>query len=927
MGAIIDNGNHRRPGDDGRDGDTSPGGRLVAVPEPLTAVATVVAGTRAAPTLTVRTIGNAVVVHPEDRLSEDARLLALSVAADARHQLVVLDLPEGSTAAAWDRVASLLPRPRKGLRLVVRGRSPEASALAAHWLAARLGRPVVAPDGHVSIGFGGSLYVDPVDGGGWMRFQGKKAASFVGARYPRPAWESDTFNAAATTSAAARVEPLPGGMWLHAREEDDRVRAHRDRLRRGLPCQQDLVPLVLGCPGDRPLSLDDVVRFWRTVPEGERPRLRPLRYGPLATTRGSRPWGQELADLLDEEVVCYTGITAGSLVDPDVHTVTEDGVLGWNSAAREVSYSPSAGTAAQPELRSHRAPLNGVQEISPRVYWYAPEAVVEVLQCGLWIRPPAEPVDADVVRAVQVHPDRHLLVVDDRDPVAAPRLRQLAADVADQLDQPTRRLSELQPSSVLVRSNGGVVPPGVRISGRPAAVAPPAPPAVVTESTVSLEEDDTQLAAAQRDRSVMPPLARTPATSTVVEAPASGPAPEAVPVQAPDAEPVTAPTIAPAAAPAPPAPAPPAPAPPAPPAPAPTVAPDPAPAVAPVGVGPATAPPLGLEPTAGTPAPEAPAPVVPPAAPTIPSEALPTANPDGSHPSTTAEAPAAEGAQDQTPGATGETGWQATPTPDAAALLPESGLDKERSWLTRAMSRQFTATSNGVARVLSENPAFSGAVSRGHGELLTDAVAARLYLGPDGDGLNDALRRSRPGPHVPFARCAASGFARLPTHRGVTATALTVDEAQWRRFGERRQFTDWGFLEVLTRACPADVGNTDVLVWSLTGRRVRSLEPDPGTPERVCFLPGTRFTVLELQEPTATARGHVLLREIAAVEVDDDGAVGVKRSALDDLAAGSLRRALTERGPEAADPASTGRAPRTLPGLVDLVDLEGAGAS
>jgi hypothetical protein len=84
-----------------------------------------------------------------------------------------------------------------------------------------------------------------------------------------------------------------------------------------------------------------------------------------------------------------------------------------------------------------------------------------------------------------------------------------------------------------------------------------------------------------------------------------------------------------------------------------------------------------------------------------------------------------------------------------------------------------------------------------------------------------------------------------------------------------------------------------VLVWSITARRTKLLEPaEAGVENRVLFVPGTSFKVLELREPADGARGLVLLRELTASEVDETGKVASDRISLDELALVSLRREL-----------------------------------
>lgn len=263
---------------------------------------------------------------------------------------------------------------------------------------------------------------------------------------------------------------------------------------------------------------------------------------------------------------------------------------------------------------------------------------------------------------------------------------------------------------------------------------------------------------------------------------------------------------------------------------------------------------------------------------------------------------------------------QPTPSSSAAALLPKRGLDEERGWLRRTLHSEYSAMANSVSRVLSEHPGFQGALQRSSGQVLTDAVAVRLYLSATGDQLDLPLRLAQVGPHVPFARCVVSGLSRLPSHRGATVSTMTLRPTEWELYRSRRFFTEWGFVNALTAPCAGRRGEVDVLVWSMTARRTKLLEPEvEPTVDRVLFVPGTSFKVLEMAEPAAGSRGRILLRELAAGEIDSSGRVDGSRVSLDELAINSLRRCLetwAEAETKVRIPDSAAERFQTLPGLV-----------
>ena len=229
--------------------------------------------------------------------------------------------------------------------------------------------------------------------------------------------------------------------------------------------------------------------------------------------------------------------------------------------------------------------------------------------------------------------------------------------------------------------------------------------------------------------------------------------------------------------------------------------------------------------------------------------------------------------------------FQATPEPDARALPTRYGLADERDWLRSTLPGEFEAASAEVAGVLARHPGF-----RPGPDTMADAIAVRLYLGALGDGLDTVLRNGEPGPQVPFARCVSAGLGRLPAYRGaaVLGAGLTADDLAEIR--QRRILTDWGFTQALAEPHAGLSGGTDVLIWSLTARRTRLLEPpdDHRADDRVVFLPGTSFKVLDTAEPGPGARGRLLLREVAADELDRD------HLPFDDFTAAALRRAVEQ---------------------------------
>ncbi|MEV4815163.1 hypothetical protein [Micromonospora tulbaghiae] len=807
--------------------------------------------------ITRHTVGNALVLHASERISTEARTVALSVDRDPDNDIVILDLQHELPFDIWDTVATELRRQRlrRGIRLVVCGARPETGALAGQWLSDRLGRPVIAPFGRMIPGAAGLLFVHATDLGGWVCYRRGHTPVWQSKRYPVPAWDGAAVDHL-TISSTCAAEPLPGGVWLRESRDEAAVAVHGSHLTSTMPCLPDAMPVLVGCPGTAPLRLDDIARFWRGLaPEG-REHARFVQYGPVALPDGE-PFGQALADLLRCPVRVFTGVPSGRPDGPAMFTVDADGRPGWQVFAEELAYRPRetlGAKAVTPRILRHRAPPELGERVGPRVYQYAHDAVVEVIPSGLWLRAPEPPRHADRIRAVPMDPNRVRLVVDDPAPAAAERHRELAGDLAARLDPATRRRAAVQPSSVVAPGRPGLSARGIEAGTYRHTTAHAAGPL---------------------------PAPSVPA-----------PVPEAVPVTvagppAPATDEVRAGGVA-----------------------VPAVPPDPAP---PDGAGLQGA---GLEvvglPWAGTDVAglQGAGPVV---------AGLDGAGLDATGPDATV--PDAAG-----PVLGGGAGWatsptmtlpvhrpapapvrfQRTPGDDARGVRPGPDLDEERTWFRRAFRREIAAVSADVADVLAAHPALAGGA-----DATECATAVRLYLSAAGDGLDQALRSAEPGGHVPFARCVSAGVRRLPVHRGVAYAGAELTTADLRRIAQRRVLTDWGFTNALAEP-PADLpGAVEVLIWSATARRTAAFETGDGVPARVLFLPGTAFTVLQVQEPEAGAPARLLLRELAVEEPPVDG-----RVRFDALALAALRQHLARRtGPGTPVPAAAARRFLGVPGL------------
>jgi hypothetical protein len=229
---------------------------------------------------------------------------------------------------------------------------------------------------------------------------------------------------------------------------------------------------------------------------------------------------------------------------------------------------------------------------------------------------------------------------------------------------------------------------------------------------------------------------------------------------------------------------------------------------------------------------------------------------------------------------------QPVPTARCSVVPREGGLAKERDWLRRNLSKQYDAAASSVARILSENPGLRAGSSASDSDVLTDLVALRLYLTGKISGLDEAVRAGQIGPHVPLARCVASGLRRLPSYRGPVRTrvTLTAEEVAW--YGNRALVTEWSFLPAVVSSNLDLPGGAEILVWSMSARRTGLV--DPSRPEQVVFQPGTSFKVLSVG--TGQDGPEVRLRELTRTEVAADGTVQ-SMPALDEFAAAALEEA------------------------------------
>ncbi|MFD8819948.1 hypothetical protein ACFV23_52855, partial [Streptomyces sp. NPDC059627] len=715
--------------------------------------------------------GDALLVHRKGGPDPAALAFAETLAADPHHRLVVVDLPFDATAREWEAVPRALTAAPEGVRLVFSHALPPDVRRFGQAAAERLGGVVLVPDGAARALPEGGLFIAPEDGTGWLSHRPRHPVGHDSRRFPKPAWEYAVSDRTWHTASHAVVEPTPSGVWLRGTGAPG---GGRHWLVDRVPVGTEMLTAVVGSPGGPPVDLPDAVRVWHSVLPSARRRLRFLQLGPVSLPDGVDSLGQGLADGTGEQVVFYTGLPAGQHLGgaPDIEVPSHDGTAAWKPFVSEVAYFPGNGrTPPLPALFGVRSPLTGAPDSSGGTYAYGPGTVLEVVQSGLWLRPPAEPDNSDRVRRVAAAPGRALILYDRATPESGERLRGLAEDMLSQLDPTLREAFRVTPADEPGPSLGWheqewwVWSPGdgngngdagqaVPAPTADPAAPPTAPPYARIRPTPAPQPPTYPAAADPTATTVAYPA--TPEESQGREPgradPASGARAQAVPAPADSANTAREqPAVPPNPAGTDPAQATPggragettpadkarndlgnnrpghtAPSGPEP-VPAaraghtdPTDEPTPAAPAAPLGA--AHVPPPGVPADPGGAVPPLPgaragAPLI-----RLESDVLPPGPSVPPVPAAGAGDRHAAGAR-AVGGAGAEVRVQPVPGAAVAAVPPERGLERERAWLRKTFSAQFGALAGSVARVLSESPGLRSSAREDAADALTDLVA------------------------------------------------------------------------------------------------------------------------------------------------------------------------------------------------------------
>jgi hypothetical protein len=188
----------------------------------------------------------------------------------------------------------------------------------------------------------------------------------------------------------------------------------------------------------------------------------------------------------------------------------------------------------------------------------------------------------------------------------------------------------------------------------------------------------------------------------------------------------------------------------------------------------------------------------------------------------------------------------------------------ERDWLRHTLGASYEGHAAAVLRLIAKHPELRTPEDTTLEAVVTDLVAAQVYLLAGEQLVDHALRAGELGQLMPFARCVVSGLRRMPAFEG----AVLCWGSQPLDIGD--VVTEPAFLNTASVLDAKLPGPIEYVVWSVNGRKADGLG---NAVDRVVFLPDTRFRVVY------ASKTRVLLVE------DDDGGQSL----------GRLERAVADR--------------------------------
>ncbi|MFK0116959.1 hypothetical protein [Streptomyces sp. NPDC090994] len=754
-------------------------------------------------------------------------------AADQDTVTIVAVAGEDAAASLWPRLSETLDSLResgtRSVRLVMSGagldrpdRPAPARRIADAWKLS-----VEAPDGPVLVVPGGSVFVPPGDGG-WWRFAPGERPEARGPLTPAPRWQAAMRRVPERTSDGCVVDRIPAGLLIRPAEA---TAPRPGDLFHAVPVDPRRPVVVVGVPWGEDVLASEVADVLAALPAGVRSGIRLSPGG----RRDLLPLGRAVAARLNTEVEVTTGLPLFAADSPlgtyGVRSVLSgpDGAPRWLPFVDAVMCVPPEGTrperepdgpaaaAAEPAapaprllrwtspLPDPRGPEDGVLLLSDT--WRA-----TVTRAGLWVDRRDGPPPPWSARPVSIDgPTIEIGLSGDRLdaslwPVLSRLLDRLPADLRTRT---ALHVHATPPDGGLalrtlaadhaLRVVRFSTAPLTRPGGRSGTAG------AANATRVTGNAGGTGSTGVRRGSGGVPaePKPR-PSTATGPAAPSavSRPAPvNSVSGATPAATPATGPA-----------------------------APEPAAAAAPVTAAPATA-------ASATAAATGPAVPRAPRGRDVPKGGSASASP--------VSAPR-------------------TPLPDVPVSPRHRSTVPERTAFRALAAPVWERQSAAVDRGLAGLPAPRG---EEQDAARADLIALRLYLQDDNGPLgHEELAKSlRSGEErlVPYARCLASGLARLPSYRG----------AVLRGRGGAAGLDGLRPGQVLRDPAPLSglsfdpggkerVAGVGFAIWSITGRRVRQVPDADG--DEVVFAPGTAFKVLGVRAAGDSAP-LVLLRQLPDV--------------------------------------------------------------
>jgi hypothetical protein len=389
--------------------------------------------------------GQALVVQTKPEAHEALLAYAARRAAEPAHTAVVVDIPPDTPPEAFEEIVDEIAASPGVLRLLPARPDFTSTAALGSWLADRCHRTVLAHEGRAVTVAGGGLFIAPDAGTGWLRFEPGQGPFEHSRRFPRPYWECPPLAEARRIGPYAAFEPTPAGAWIHTGGGAEAE--YRHLLVSSLLPDARLPRIVVGYPGSPITPLSAVADFWRSAPESLHPALRFSLLGPLDDTSAS--FGQLLADAVDAPVIVGVGVRSvgvDAAGEPAMHTLLPEGTMVWFPYVRELGYLPArmnGGAAPAPVPIEYRPPIAGLAEREPGVYEYDYDAVLEVTQSGLWMRPSAVPSGSHAIRGAAPEPDRVKVVFDTSTQEIGRRMLRLAHEAIGRLEPGIRAIAAL----------------------------------------------------------------------------------------------------------------------------------------------------------------------------------------------------------------------------------------------------------------------------------------------------------------------------------------------------------------------------------------------------------------------------------------------------------------------------------------------------